>query len=190
MHYLYRITNTVNGKVYIGQTKNLQKRKSQHKLNSTNKHLRNSIKLYGWYSFDFEAIACCKTQEDADYTEIELIKQYDSRNLDVGYNVSPGGYKDELSEESKMKISLAHKGKHYSPDTEFKSGVKQSDELIAKRVAGYKEFYKDKPGPNTGNKHSEESKRKIGAASKGIKRGPMSEETKRKISETKKAKNK
>ena len=46
MGYIYKITNTLNGKIYIGQTvKSLQKRFTQHKNNS-NKPYFSQIVLY------------------------------------------------------------------------------------------------------------------------------------------------
>ena len=131
MHYLYRITNQVNQKVYIGQTSKFpySQRWAQHCYNARQQiqhPLYNSINKYTTDNFRFEIIAVCKTQEDCDYTEEQLIIQYDSRNRDKGYNIAKGGEHSMLglkhSKESKLKMSLSKIGKHSSPATEFKVG--------------------------------------------------------------------
>jgi group I intron endonuclease len=144
-HYIYKITNQVNGKVYIGQTKDLKERKSQHKTSSTNKHLRNAILLNGWGNFAFETIATiilpctCKPQqpgscrEYTDQLEVVTIAQYDSRNPEKGYNVSPGGYSHEQSEETRQKISESKKGKVKSPE----AIAKQSKTMKEKVANGW-----------------------------------------------------
>jgi len=93
MHYLYRITDALNNKIYIGQSNKETERWRQHKYlarqNEPVQYIHRAIKKYGVENFTYEVIAQCLTQEDADETEILLIKQYDSRNKDKGYNVAP-----------------------------------------------------------------------------------------------------
>jgi GIY-YIG catalytic domain. len=65
MHYLYRITNQLNGKVYIGQSNN-KRRWSQHKYfakhpEQTGQYIHNAMAKYGVENFIFEVIATCKT---------------------------------------------------------------------------------------------------------------------------------
>src|SRR5580698_1785821 len=128
MHYLYRITNQVNNKVYIGQTaKNPpSQRWAQHCYEArrgTQHPLYHSINKYTRHNFRFEIIAWCKTQEDTDIIEAELIKQYDSLNRDTGYNLVPAGAPNMKgfthSDETKKIWSEQRKGKHFSPSTEF-----------------------------------------------------------------------
>ena len=103
------------------------------------------------------------------------------------------------SEETKGKMSEAHKGKKHSEEarrkmSEAHKGKSLSDEHKRKMSEARKgktrsEETKRKIGEaKKGKKHSEETKRKIGEAQKGKKRGPHSEETKRKISESLKGK--
>ena len=62
MGYIYKITNTLNDKVYIGQTvKSLQKRFTQHKNNSNKPYfsqivLYKAFNKYGIENFTFEQI--------------------------------------------------------------------------------------------------------------------------------------
>ena len=114
MHYLYRITNQLSGKIYIGQSNN-KRRWSQHKYfarhpEQTGQHIHYAMAKYGIENFVFEPIASCRTQEDADEIESILIIQYDSRNKERGYNSRIGGIdgaRGEITEETKEKIKQA-----------------------------------------------------------------------------------
>ena len=112
MHYLYRITNQINKKVYIGQTVDANKRWGAHKSFAKNddkprQYVHHAIAKYGSENFVFEIIAMCSTQEDADAIEDQLIQQYDSRNKEKGYNLKTGGSHGVHSEETKKKQSEA-----------------------------------------------------------------------------------
>lgn len=93
---LYRITNKINGKIYIGQAADVSKRWHDHrravKLNKPTQVIHYALIKYGLDNFEFEVIASCKTQNDANETETELVKQYDSFVKNgKGYNVTLGG---------------------------------------------------------------------------------------------------
>jgi group I intron endonuclease len=200
MHYLYKIINQINGKVYIGQTKYLEKRKSQHKTYSTNKHLRNAISKDSWNNFTFEIIDIALNQWQADCIEWCLIGQYDSRNAEKGYNVSPGGYHTEISEETRQKISAAQTGKTHTEETKKKIS---ENNMGKKRTAEAKKNISlakmgDK-NPMYGKAHSEEEKQKISERQKismlgntngaGGKGKTVSEEQKKRHSDIMKSKN-
>lgn len=93
---IYKVTNIINNKVYIGQTvKTLSQRKSEHKHrflyeNSHNKFY-NALKKYGWDNFTWEVIEESKdwTYEILDQKEKYYIQLYDSINN--GYNILKGG---------------------------------------------------------------------------------------------------
>jgi len=113
LHYLYKITNQINGKIYIGQSINTQKRwaghKNQAKQPNPNQLISMAIKKYGTDAFEFEVIATCKSYEDANWTEEELIRQYSSlAKDDKGYNLSLGGETAPKSEEWKRMHSDWH----------------------------------------------------------------------------------
>ena len=114
MHYLYKITNMINNKVYIGQTNNPNIRWTHHKNNAKKGkpfYIYNAIRKYGIDSFHFQPIAMCKTQKQANILEIELIKQYGSHvSLGNGYNMDYGGGGRSgfhFSEASKQQIRLS-----------------------------------------------------------------------------------
>src|ERR1700733_7991093 len=108
MHYLYKITNIANQKIYIGQTIAKDKRWKSHKYlakypEKSGQYIHRTMAKYGIESFVYEIIASCKTQEDANAAEALLIIQYDSRNPKIGYNIKPGG--DAWDEEMRKYIS-------------------------------------------------------------------------------------
>lgn len=112
MHFMYKITNQLDEKVYIGQTVDANKRWGTHKSFARNddkprQYIHHAIAKYGAENFTFEVIATCRTQEDADFIEDQLIQQYDSRNKEKGYNLKTGGSHGEHSEETKQKQSEA-----------------------------------------------------------------------------------
>ena len=92
---IYKITNKVNGKVYIGQSDNIERRWKNHKKDAfwPNSHVYNyplyrAMRKYGLDNFLFEILEKCK-KEELNQKEVSYIAQYDSfRN---GYNQDEGG---------------------------------------------------------------------------------------------------
>lgn len=94
MYSIYKIVNTVNGKVYIGQTsKDIYCRMSAHMKAArkrVNRRLYDAMNKYGVENFTIDLIEKC-TKYDADDKEIYWIAFYDSTNPNNGYNMTPGG---------------------------------------------------------------------------------------------------
>ena len=93
MASIYKITNTLNGKVYIGQTvQSIQQRWRQHVqdayANQKCLHLCSAIVKYGKENFLVEEIEEC-SQDLLDEREVYWIKEYNSQ-ID-GYNITAGG---------------------------------------------------------------------------------------------------
>ena len=88
---IYKHTNKINGKSYIGQTKQKEKARWQYGNGySHNKYFYNAIKKYGWDLFEHEIIEKdIFTQESANEREIYWIGYFDSFNN--GYNLTKGG---------------------------------------------------------------------------------------------------
>jgi len=160
---LYRITNKINGKIYIGQATNISKRWSDHraavqKLKPT-QIIHHAMIKYGLDNFEFEVIASCKTQEDANETETELVKQYDSFiSNGKGYNATLGGMnapKTEAWRNHMSKVMTPKLQEYFQLET-----PEQKEERYTKVSASLKGMQKV-PGSGTkkGFKHSEESKR-------------------------------
>lgn len=96
---IYKITNQVNGKVYIGQSVNISNRWKQHKnaafkesSDEYNYPLYQAIRKYGLENFTFEVIEECSS-EDLNFKEEHYISLYESYPPDKGkgYNQTLGG---------------------------------------------------------------------------------------------------
>ena len=91
--YIYKITNIVNNKCYIGQTNDYDKRWKGHKylLNNNkhdNKHLQHAWNKYGEENFTIEII---EYVENYNEREIYWISFYNSTDERYGYNIMAGG---------------------------------------------------------------------------------------------------
>ena len=85
---IYRVTNKINGKVYIGQSVDIGRRWRQHMTAEDDIYFHKAIQKYGVENFEWEVIEQCK-KKDLDEREIYWIEYYDSFNK--GYNCTKGG---------------------------------------------------------------------------------------------------
>lgn len=91
--FIYIIRNTINSKVYIGQTKtSVEQRWHEHLRHARygNQVINRAMKKYGVDKFYIETLEIC-TIDVLDYREIYYIDLYDSTNKTKGYNISIGG---------------------------------------------------------------------------------------------------
>lgn len=96
-YYIYKYTNKINNKIYIGQCFNIVQRKRSHKSAA----LKNSdscplfyraIRKYDYENFDFEIVEGIYTdQKGIDEREIFWIKELNAIDNEIGYNISSGG---------------------------------------------------------------------------------------------------
>ena len=105
---VYKHTNRINGKVYIGITRQEpEKRWGEGGCNySGNKHFSDSINKYGWDSFRHEILEEGITEAKAIRDEKKLIKEYQSYKPEYGYNNSMGG---EVYHPSKKRLTKKKK---------------------------------------------------------------------------------
>lgn len=111
---IYKATNLINNKIYIGQTVlNLQTRKKQHENSHKYKScysFSKAIKKYGKDNFKWEVIDTASTIEELNEKESYYINSYKSLISENGYNLKGGGSNSFLTEEVKKKISQAQIG--------------------------------------------------------------------------------
>ena len=147
--YIYKITNKINNKPYIGQTTLIpQKRWNNYKTLNCKKQpkLYNALKKYGVDNFIFEVIDNSATNQiSLNQLEEQYIQKYDS--IKMGYNNKHGGSYGKHTQETKQNISKSQIGKKLSDDTKCKisnanKGGKQTPEIIAKRFANRSHKYK------------------------------------------------
>lgn len=151
---IYKVTNIVNGKIYIGQTvDSLHNRKIKHFSLANRKkpsnYFHKALKKYGESSFTWEIIEYCDSKKELDDMEFHYIKQYDSfRN---GYNMTFGGEGTvgrKHSKAARLKMSKSRKGVLASEETKAKlskmrKGCKKSKvhvKAVSKSVSRYWEI--------------------------------------------------
>lgn len=87
---IYKITNNLNGKIYIGQSIDIEKRFYMHKhFYHKDSYIDQEINKYGIYNFEFSIIELC-SKEELDQKEIYYIAFYNSFYPN-GYNLTKGG---------------------------------------------------------------------------------------------------
>lgn len=161
---IYKITNLVNNKIYIGQTiVSISERWTNHCYPKSNCiALRNAISKYGKDNFKIEQIDQAQNQEELDRKEQEWISKLQSTNPTIGYNLLSGGSGgSKHSEATKNKMSKSRIGK--------KMTKKTRDTLLK---------------ANSGRKMPEHVKEALRLAN--LNKGTISEETRKKLSETSK----
>ena len=169
IYTIYKATNKINNKSYIGFDSSWPKRIRDHKYRAnigTNTVFYDAIRKYGWDSFDWTVVYQSK---DKDHTknimEEQFIREHKTHVNEYGYNMTYGG--DGVSgqtAETKWKQGTANRGKKRGPlsdETKQKIGLANSQK---KRTDAEKEHLRRL---NLGKKHSDETKLKQSLALKG-----------------------
>lgn len=184
MGFIYKITNILSGKCYIGETvrPNPEMRWKQHiqKINNGGgcPALRDAINKYGIDKFIFKVLIIC-FDEDRYIYEKEYIKKYNSQ-VPNGYNILPGGqyggsrFGLKLSEETKNKVSKSLK-KFYTENPNYYETFREKHKYAMESVdlsSAIRNSDKFKIAVKDG---------RVGG--KAHKDGKISEETKQKIRE-------
>lgn len=111
---IYKATNLVNNKVYIGQTiHSLTHRRKQHERSwsyGRDYLFPRAINKYGTNNFEWEVLYTTNDLKDLNEKECYYINLYDSTNPNKGYNIKAGGNNSSLPDSVKEKISNAQKG--------------------------------------------------------------------------------
>ena len=137
---IYKITNP-NGKIYIGQSININERKKQYSKGycKTQIKIHRSILKYGWEKHLFEVVEECEIQELNDkeryYQELYFTIGKNGLNLKLVHTKSRSGV---FSKEICEKISIGNKGKIRTQEQRLNASIK-----------------------NLGNKHSSETIKKF-----------------------------
>lgn len=115
---IYKITNKINGKMYVGQTvQTLDDRWSDHSRPSKGRHVNRSaiasaIRKYGKENFIIEIIDDAKNTAELNIKEMTYIKALNTLSPH-GYNLKLGGESKACHEETKIKISKTLKGRPF-----------------------------------------------------------------------------
>lgn len=111
---VYKLENLINGKVYVGQTKNFKQRKMAHihmmSQGHSNRWIKADVEQYGAENFSISILEECSVDE-LDEKEIYWIDKLKSYQREYGYNNSMGGKNHVIfSEQTKKLMSEAFKG--------------------------------------------------------------------------------
>lgn len=113
--YIYKITNLINNKVYIGQSIDVKQRWRQHKYETKKDKpkmiINRAMKKHGIENFSFEVIASCFDMSAANDAETFIVAQENSL-IPNGYNVTNGGYNSPKTKEWKQQMSLKAKERY------------------------------------------------------------------------------
>lgn len=134
--WIYKITNKVTGKIYVGQTKNLYDRLKSHKAcKDKNTIIVKSIMKYGWENHFVEVLFFSEniSRKEADELEVYYIKVCNSycKKNKLGMNLTEGGYGGHTT--PKM---YADRNKHYHEKWLRKIG-KEGIDIVYYSITGY-----------------------------------------------------
>lgn len=141
--YIYKITNKINGKIYIGQTVGtVQNRFNEHcRSSKCSTPIDKAIKKYGKYNFSVEILEETDNIDTLNELEIKYIAEYNSTDMSIGYNLCKGG--------------MGTVGYHHRPD----SCAKMTQSRIG--------IFAGEKNPFYGKHHTEEQRAKWSAERKG-----------------------
>ena len=137
--FIYKLTNTLNNKIYIGLTtetisERCRKRIAEAKYRgSRNSYILNAIRKHGSEVFKVEQIDTANSLEELQQKEIFYIQQYNSTNRNIGYNLTKGGEGNlglKMSDKTKEKIRQKAIGRKVSIETKIKmSNFKKTNNI-------------------------------------------------------------
>lgn len=186
---IYKITNLITGKCYVGFSKDAARRFKRHISLATqgvNRRLYDSMRKHGFENFELLILDTCETKEEAQLLEKEWIKELNSL-MPNGYNMTRGGdggytlgaWTDEervalyrqqaesrigtvVSDETRRKISEAHLGK--TMPIEMRHHLSKIMKQIGHRPSSPQ---KGRPSNMKGKTHTDDARRKISEARMG-----------------------
>lgn len=187
--YVYKVTNNINGKIYVGQHKSTVLDESYW---GSGVLIRRSQEKYGLENFTIEILEWCSSKEDLDSKEIYWIKELNSTDPAVGYNIGFGGrscgdhhgelnpmYGKKHSAETLEKMRESKRGKKRSLESRIKQGLsrknwhpsettraRNSESHKGEKNAMYGVPRSGKDNPWYRHHHTEEARKRISEAAK------------------------
>jgi group I intron endonuclease len=186
---VYRISNKLSGRYYIGYSTNIERRFTTHRYKLKNNchdniFLQRAYNLDGEDKFEYDIIHICDTEEEAKEIELQYLTDLSIRDMlyNLNYNNSGGDLLTHHPEKEAIreKIIQSYKEKNGMYGKTHTEEVKKKNSDIKKGNTNFK-----------GRKHTEESKQKMSEIRKNKNTGEEnsffgkhhSEETKQKIRE-------
>lgn len=108
---IYKVTNTINNKIYVGLTKKTVEKRWIDHVSTANTMQKNgafqyAIRKYGRASFSVETICSCINVDDAEHVERAFISEYDCISP-RGYNLTQGGSANSGTTEATRSLQRA-----------------------------------------------------------------------------------
>ena len=152
-YYIYKTTNLINGKFYVGKS-GMKNNSIDYWYLGSGVLLKKAIEKYGRDSFKKEIIEWCSSFEESNEREKYWISTLNALNLEIAYNIAIGGDGGYLGEEVNRRISEALKGRKHTE--EFKQHISKLNK--GKKLS--KEHIEALRKANLGIKRSDEYKQK------------------------------
>ena len=167
---IYLIENKINGKRYIGQSWDIERRWNEHRNGKHKYHIESAIKKYGVQNFEFRVLCDLKedeqNQQRLDDLEIAYIDILGTIDPKLGYNKTEGGSSGKRSLETREKMSKnnAMHNKANRDKISIASKGKAKTQEMRKKLS---EAKKGRPSPMKGKTFSEEARRNMSIGAKG-----------------------
>jgi len=181
---IYKITNLVDGKQYIGQSINIEQRRCSHysmldKNKHPNLHLQRAYNLLGKENFMFDIVLFCEKEELTRYEQAVVNFSKNIYNFRLECTDSNKGIK--FSAESLERMRISHTGLKHTEEAKRKISEKNKGKTISEfQKQQLLKSHLGKPLSDevkkklsialTGIKHSQESIDKVAATHTGMKR--------------------
>lgn len=131
---IYKITNKKNGKIYIGQSINIERRWKEHKKNAITgnepSRLYDAMRKDGIELFEIEIIETIKEYKNKselhytlDLLEAKHIRENDAENSKIGYNTKPKGF--IISVDNKFATNMEDYNNTIEPSERFNNMVER-----------------------------------------------------------------
>jgi len=175
---IYLIRNKINGKCYVGQSIDIEKRFNQHKKLTGSGYIKNAIVKYGIDNFYYSILEECE-RDLLNERECVWIQELNTI-VPNGYNLTSGGGQGTfVSEETRGKQSAASKGRFDGEDNPFygRKHTEETKQMIGRANSGrvrskeenliMSELLSGENNPMYGKHHTEETKKRISEIHKG-----------------------
>lgn len=180
---VYVLTNTVNGKQYVGQTtKTAEWRFQKHSLRSQYRSRINcAISKYGKENFTVETVDEAVDRKELDALERLYIFALQTLDPAKGYNVAHGGIGNNIrTKEAAAKAGAKLKGRKIPRESvERMAATKRGRPRTAAEQAVLDKMREKR----TGQKHTAESRKKMSEVALGKKMPPCTDEHRQKLSD-------
>lgn len=153
---IYKTTNLVNGKIYIGQDKN-----NNSAYLGSGKILHFAFQKYGIENFNKEILEECESVQELNEREKYWISFYDSTNRRIGYNIALGGNGGDTISKNPNKDVISKKHAERMKENNPTRGRKKTEDEIERWKSSYVGKYRGENNPNFGSKRTDSSKDKM-----------------------------